>query len=183
MKKITHIEKQELRSPRNYMLNGLFYLLYGLFKNLSFPLCNYFRYACLLLFGAKMRSASVGEGVTVFCPWDLKVGSHTTIGARCTLTAYGGLTIGDDVRIAPNVMMLTTDHEYEHKNVLIRNQGFKQAPIEIGNDIWLGANVIIVKGVRIGDGAVIGANSVVTDDIPPYSIAVGLPCKVIGSRK
>ncbi|BBB47122.1 hypothetical protein Pelsub_P0349 [Pelolinea submarina] len=183
MNKIRHIEKKELRSTKNYLGNGLFYLFYSLVKNLSFPLSNYLRFACLVLFGAKMRSASIGEGVTVFCPWDLTIGTHSTIGARCTLTAYGGLKIGNDVRIAPNVMILTTDHEYADAKTLIRDQGFKQAPVEVGNDVWIAGNVVIVKGVQIGDGAVIGANSVVTDDVPPYSIAVGTPCKVVGSRK
>lgn len=183
MKKIRHIDKKELRSPQNYLWNGLFYLIYSLFKNLSFPLSNYLRFACLVLFGAKLKSTAIGEGVTVFCPWDLRVGTNTTIGARCTLTAYGGLKIGNDVRIAPNVMILTTDHEYTDAKNLIRNQGFKQGSIEIGNDVWLGGNVVIVKGVCIGDGAVIGSNSVVTDDIPPYAIAVGSPCKVVNRRK
>jgi acetyltransferase-like isoleucine patch superfamily enzyme len=183
MKPVMHLDKKELRSIKNYFLNGLFYLLYSFVKNLSFPLSNYLRYACLVLFGAKIHSAAIGDGVTVFCPWDLKIGRHTTIGARCTLTAFGGLTIGNDVRIAPNVMILTTDHEYEDANTLIRNQGFKQAPIEIGNDVWLGANIVILKGVSIADGVVVGANSTVTDDIQPYSIAVGSPCKVVGKRK
>ena len=182
MKPVMHLDKKELRSKKNYILNGLFYSLYSFVKYLSFPLSNYLRYACLVLFGAKIQSAAIGEGVTVFCPWDLKIGHHTTIGARCTLTALGGLTIGNDVRIAPNVMMLTTDHAYEDANTLIRQQGFKQARIEIGNDVWLGANIVILKGVSIGDGAVIGANSTVTGDIQPYSIAVGSPCKVIGKR-
>jgi len=178
-----HIEKNELRSVKHYLLHGLFYFLYGFLKNLSFPFCNYLRFACLVLFGARIQSASIGEGVTVFCPWDLKIGRNTTIGARCTLTAYGGLTIGSDVRMAPNVMLLTTDHEYADPDKLIRNQGFKKAPIIIGNDVWLASNVVVVKGVQIGSGAVIGANSVVTHDIPPYAIAAGIPCKVIGSRK
>lgn len=182
MRPIKHIDKTELRSAKHYLLHGLFYLIYGLFKNLPFPFCNYLRFACLILFGAKIRSASIGEGVTVFCPWDLEIGRNTTIGARCTITAFGGVKIGNDVRIAPNVMMLTTDHEYADPKVLIRNQGFKQAPIEIGNDVWLASNVIVVKGVQIGDGAVVGANSVVTHDIPPYAIAAGIPCKVIGNR-
>lgn len=183
MEKIRHIDKKDLHSLKNYIWNGLFYLLYGFFKNLSFPLCNYLRYGCLILFGAKIKTTAIGEGVTVFCPWDLTVGADTTIGARCTLTAYGGLKIGNDVRIAPNVMIMTTDHAYSDAKTLIRDQGFKLGSVEIGNDVWLAANVVIVKGVHIGNGAVIGANSVVADDIPPYSIAVGSPCKVIGSRK
>jgi len=183
MGNIRHIDRKTLQSPKNYLFNGLFYLLYGLFKNLSFPLCNYLRYLCLVLFGAKLKTAAIGEGVTVFCPWDLEIGSNTTIGARCTLTAFGGLKIGNDVRIAPNVIIMTTDHEYADAKTLIRQQGFKQAPVEIGSDVWLAANVVIVKGVRVGDGAVIGANSVVTSDIPPYAIAVGSPCKVVGKRE
>ena len=183
MNESRHIDKKDLQSLKNYLGNGLFYLLYGFFKNLSFPLCNYLRYVCLVLFGAKLKTAAIGEGVTVFCPWDLSIGAHTTVGARCTLTAFGGLKIGNDVRIAPNVIIMTTDHEYADAKTLIRNQGFKLAPVEIGNDVWLAANVVIVKGVHVGNGAVIGANSVVTSDIPPYSIAVGSPCKVVGSRK
>jgi acetyltransferase-like isoleucine patch superfamily enzyme len=183
MKTPRHIDKNILHSPKHYLLHGLFYFIYGFFKNLPFPLCNYLRFASLLIFGAKVKSPSIGEGVTVFCPWDLEIGANTTIGARCTLTAFGGLKIGNDVRIAPNVMILTTDHEYSKPDLKIRDQGFKQAAIEIGNDVWLAGNVVVVKGVQIGDGVVIGANSVVTHDIPPYSIAAGAPCRVIKKRK
>jgi acetyltransferase-like isoleucine patch superfamily enzyme len=115
-----------------------------------------------------------------FLPWDVTVGA-IPLSRPLHLTAYGGLKIEKNV-LLPQLMIRHRPRLRDAKT-LIRNQGFKLGSVEIGNDVWLAANVVIVKGVRIGDGAVIGANSVVADDIPPYSIAVGSPCKVIGSRK
>ncbi len=87
----------------------------------------------------------------------------------------------DYARIGPGCYI--TDHNHNTKaNQLIMNQELSSSPTIIGRDAWLGANVTVLKGVTIGDGAVVGAGSVVTRDIPPQSIAVGVPAKVIATR-
>ena len=93
------------------------------------------------------------------------------------------VTIGDDTWIAPNVYICPSTHNCKDRNRTIREQGVWGGDITIGKDCWIGVNVVISPGVTIGDGAVIGANAVVTKDIPPYAIAVGAPARVIGYRE
>lgn len=131
-----------------------------------------------------------------------KVGINTIIegnvvaGNNCSFQPYtmivgygtnednsGLITIGNDVRIANNVIMIARNHNFDDVTKPICKQGCTDKPITIGNDVWIGARVNIMAGVTIGDGCVIGAGSVVTKDIPPYSVAVGVPARVVKSRK
>ena len=91
------------------------------------------------------------------------------------------VSFGDNVFIAPNCGFYTAGHPLEASE---RNKGLEYArPITVGNNVWIGANVCVVPGVSIGDNCVIGAGSVVVRDIPPFSVAVGNPCKVIKTLK
>ena len=90
--------------------------------------------------------------------------------------------IGDDCLLAEMVSIRDHDHNFARLDVPIRQQGATCAPVKIGRDVWLGAKVTVLKGVSIGDGAIIGANSVVTRDVPPRAIAVGSPARVIKMR-
>jgi acetyltransferase-like isoleucine patch superfamily enzyme len=86
------------------------------------------------------------------------------------------------VRIAPYVVINTVDHSFDNTSERIMNQGYTCAKVIIEDDVWIGSHVCINKGVTIGKGCVIGSGSVVTKNIPPYSIAVGVPCCVIKKR-
>ena len=94
----------------------------------------------------------------------------------------GEIFIGNNVLIGPYCILRAADHEFRNPNKLIKEQGHRSGRIVIEDDVWLGARVTVLKDVTIGKGSVIGAGSVVTKDIPPYSIAVGVPAKVIGKR-
>jgi acetyltransferase-like isoleucine patch superfamily enzyme len=94
----------------------------------------------------------------------------------------GGLEIGNDVRIAAHVRIVPMNHIYEDPKTPIRLQKIKAIGIKIEDDVWLGVGSTVLDGVTIGKGSVIGAGAVVTKDIPPYSIAVGVPAKVIKKR-
>jgi len=94
----------------------------------------------------------------------------------------GGLEIGNDVRIAAHVRIVPMNHIYEDPETPIRLQKIKAIGIKIEDDVWLGVGSTVLDGVTIGKGSVIGAGAVVTKDIPPYSIAVGIPAKVIKKR-
>ena len=88
-----------------------------------------------------------------------------------------GIRLGNNVFVAPNCGFYTAGHPLD---IAQRNQGLEYArPIHVGNDVWIGAGVSVLPGVTIGDGAVIGAGSVVNKDIPPHTLAVGNPCRVI----
>jgi len=112
----------------------------------------------------------------------LKVGDGTSINADCILTALERIEIGRDVMLAPWVYVLDVDHRYEDRNVPITKQGYEVSPVVIGDGVWIGTGAVITKGVTIGVGAIIGAGSVVTQDIPPYTIAAGIPARVIKER-
>lgn len=92
------------------------------------------------------------------------------------------IKIGDYVQTGPNVMMFAYNHGYELNNIPMIKQPYFEDDIIIENDVWIGAGSIILSGVKIGEGAVVGAGSVVTKDIPKYSIFVGNPAKFIKKR-
>ncbi|MBI4832833.1 MAG: acyltransferase, partial [Candidatus Lindowbacteria bacterium] len=94
----------------------------------------------------------------------------------------GGVKFGDYVLIGPNVVIASSQHRYNIKGTPILFQGHEKKPVVIGNDVWIGANAVILPGVSIADGTIIGAGAVVTGDTEPYSIFGGVPARKIGER-
>lgn len=111
----------------------------------------------------------------------ISIGKNTTIGYHTFIFASESISIGNDCLIAPFVYLVDSDHSIERK-YNINTQPNMTAPIFIQDDVWIGTGAKILKGVTIGEGAVIAAGSVVKDDIPPYSIYGGIPAKKIGER-
>jgi galactoside O-acetyltransferase len=116
-------------------------------------------------------------------------GGSLTIGANCSfnhnvqLAASGGeIIIGNDVLIGANTVLRAADHEFSDPTKPIRLQGHRRGRIEIGDNVWLAANVVVTANVRIGDGVVVGAGSVVTSDLPPMTLCVGVPARPIRTR-
>lgn len=105
------------------------------------------------------------------------IGDHARIGLGNTI--IGPVTIGNDVRLAQNVVLSGLNHNYEDISRPIHAQGVSTAMINIGESSWIGANVTIVAGVTVGRHCIVAGGSVVTKDIPPYSVAVGNPARVI----
>ena len=112
----------------------------------------------------------------------LRIGNRVGIGPYNFLNAFDDLEIGDDTMLGPFVNINCADHGMELGKPM-REQYGTYAPVIIGSDCWLGAMVVVLKGVKIGNGAVVGAGSVVTRNIPEYTIAAGVPAKVIKERK
>lgn len=94
----------------------------------------------------------------------------------------GKFSIGEHVSIAPNCMIIGANHRFSDVTKLIKEQGVETKGIIIESDVWIGANCCVLDGVTIGRGSVIGAGSIVTKSIPPMSLAVGNPCRVIKQR-
>jgi acetyltransferase-like isoleucine patch superfamily enzyme len=113
----------------------------------------------------------------------IELGEDVGVNDHCYITSHYGIRIGAHTRIAEFVSIRDYDHEFARTDIPMCDQGFRGGPIEIGDDCWIGRGVMITGSVRIGRGSVIGANAVVTKDIPDWSIAVGVPAKVIKSRK
>lgn len=112
----------------------------------------------------------------------LEVGSRTIFGHTCTIAAKQDIRIGSNVLVAELVSIRDHDHRFDDLEVPIRDQGSVCAPVIIEDGVWLGSRVVVTRGVRIGAGTIVGAGAVVTKDLPPLSIAVGVPARVIGSR-
>jgi acetyltransferase-like isoleucine patch superfamily enzyme len=138
----------------------------------------------------KARLKRLGKGTkispTVFFkyPEMIQIGDHSFINHLCSVWASPGgpITIGSNVLLGPHASIFSSNHGIG-RGELIRNQPGQDAPIVIGDDVWLGANTVVTGGVSIGDGAVVGAGAVVTSDLPPMSICAGVPARVIGYRR
>jgi acetyltransferase-like isoleucine patch superfamily enzyme len=120
--------------------------------------------------------------MTIEAHGDLVVGACTIFGHHCTLASKQEIIIGEDCLIAEMVSIRDHNHRFDRLDIPVREQGAVTAPIYIGRNVWLASKVTVVKGVSIGDNAIVGANAVVTKDIPPNAIAVGIPARVIRMR-
>lgn len=109
----------------------------------------------------------------------LMIGPGTSLGAFNVIGVMRKVTIGANCLFAEGVSIRDHDHAFQNRQIPVREQGWVVAPVIIGNNVWIGAKVTILRGCTIGDNAIIGANSVVTRDIPPNVIAVGAPARPI----
>ena len=137
---------------------------------------------------------SIGENVAIDTPFFIDHGVHTSIGnnvligMNCIFVDNNRITIGDNVMIASGVQICTATHPVESENRIVRNWSPKMQrnwfhtlskEVNIGNNVWIGANATVLPGVTIGDNVTIGAGSLVNKDIPSNSLAIGVPCKVV----
>ena len=123
-----------------------------------------------------------GVDLKVHQQGQIEIGKHTYIGPYTCISCYGQLKIGRDCLIASHSSIYAHNHTFADPTQEIVDQGINYKGIIIEDDCWLGSGVRVVDGVTIGKGSVIGAGAVVTKDISPYSIAVGVPAKVISKR-
>ncbi len=114
---------------------------------------------------------------------NVHIGARAVLGSRVTVNAYLDVHIGDDTLIADDVYIIDFDHTIDSLQRPVKDQGITKAPVRIGDDCWLGTKVVVLKGVTIGDGAVVGAGAVVTKDVPARAIVAGVPARVIGHRE
>jgi acetyltransferase-like isoleucine patch superfamily enzyme len=112
----------------------------------------------------------------------IEVGEGTTINVFTAIYGQGGVSIGRQVSIAPHVAIVASMKNFRDPSIPIKQQGVRAEGIVIGDDVWLGAHAVVLDGVRIGQGAVVGAGSVVREDVPPYAIVAGVPAAVVGQR-
>ena len=108
------------------------------------------------------------------------VDSGSGLGVNCRV--HGPLHIGKNVMMGPDVTILTHTHNIDRTDIPMGHQGSRIAEVVIGNDVWIGMRVIIMPGVKIGNGVVIGAGAVVTKDVPDFAIVGGVPAKIIRYR-
>ncbi len=137
---------------------------------------------------SKGGSITLGQGCQIEqgCILDaygghIEIGDRVYLGPYCVLYGHGGLKIGEDTLIATHTVIIPANHGITGTN-LIAAQALSTTGIDIGRGCWLGCGVKVLDGVTIGDGSVLGAGSVVTRHISKFSVAVGVPARVIRSR-
>jgi acetyltransferase-like isoleucine patch superfamily enzyme len=108
---------------------------------------------------------------------DVIIGDHTRIGLHNTV--IGPVSIGSHVNLAQGITITALNHNFENKEQRIDSQGVSTNPVILGDDIWIGANAVVLPGVSIGNHAVVAAGAVVTKDVPPHSLVAGVPAKII----
>lgn len=163
--------------------NVLIYLFLRLFSNVQILGLGWFR-GKLSISLEKNARCIMGKHIITMGPLyikcieegGLKIGADCFFNHNCSITCAESITIGDGCNIANNVVIVDHDH-------LVTSFGVEGTlvtkPVSIGNSVWIGANVTILKGVNIGEGAVIAANSVVRNDVAPHSMVAGVPARFI----
>ena len=108
---------------------------------------------------------------------DVIIGNHTRIGLHNTI--IGPVKIGNNVNLAQGITVTALNHNFSDSNKQIDEQGVSTNPVTIEDDVWIGANAVVLPGVKIGNHCVVAAGAVVTKDVPPHSLVAGVPAKVI----
>ena len=135
-----------------------------------------------LLFKSAGGKLLVYPGTYIVFSQRISVGKRVAFNVNTYLDGRGGLRFGDNVMVGPNCVFSSCEHGYESLDVPMCEQPIRYSAIEVGNDVWLGGNVCVKSGVKIGDGSIVAAGPVVTKDVPPYTIFGGVPGKVIAQR-
>jgi putative colanic acid biosynthesis acetyltransferase WcaF len=132
----------------------------------------------LRLFGAKVgRGAHVYPGAKIWAPWNVEIGEETGVADGATLYSQGKITLGRRVVVSQGAHLCAGTHDYEKRGFPLVT-----APITVGDEAWIAAEAFLHPGVTVGEGAVIGARSVVTKDVPAWTICAGFPCVPIKAR-
>lgn len=137
---------------------------------------------------AQLKSLGINtyicDGVKMDNINNISIGNHVWIGHRCYLDGSGGLSIGNGTIIARETEILTQNHYFQGEDLveIPYDKRFVKKPVTIGDNVWIGLRVLVIPGISIGEGAVIGAGSVVTKDVPPLAVVGGNPCRVIKYR-
>jgi acetyltransferase-like isoleucine patch superfamily enzyme len=130
------------------------------------------------------RFVWIGDGSKIRCHEGVvEIGAKTVMGQDCTISAYQRVRIGEQCVIADRAMFIDFDHGVVEVERPIRLQGIYKRDVEVGSNVWIGYGACILRGVRIGDNAVIGTNSVVTKDVPANAVVGGVPARVLRMRE
>jgi len=130
------------------------------------------------------RFVWLGDGAKVRChEGRVEIGAKTVIGQECTISAYKRVRIGEQCVIADRAMFIDFDHGVVEVERPIRSQGIYTRDVEVGSNVWIGYGACILRGVSVGDNSIVGANSVVTKDVPANAVVAGIPARIIRMRE
>tara|TARA_B100002052_G_C15563896_1_gene454759 strand:+ start:95 stop:610 length:516 start_codon:yes stop_codon:yes gene_type:complete len=155
-----------------------------LLRNSPFNLSIKLRYSVYkYLMKSIGKQCNILDCVVINQPEKVSLGERVSIHQFCYFDSQGDIEIGNNVAIGNHVKLLTSDHIFNNKKDLIKDQGVETKKIIIKDNVWIGAGVTILKGVVVGENSIIGAQSLVNKNVPPNVIAAGVPCKVIKERQ
>jgi acetyltransferase-like isoleucine patch superfamily enzyme len=130
------------------------------------------------------RFVWIGDGSKIRChEGTVEIGEKTVIGQECTISAYQRVRIGEQCVIADRAMFIDFDHGVVEVERPIRVQGIYKRDVEVGSNVWIGYGACVLRGVRVGDNAIVGTNSVVTRDVPANAVVAGIPARIIRMRE
>jgi|TARA_B100000035_G_scaffold32733_1_gene24885 maltose O-acetyltransferase len=165
----------------DYLLNGIYFLVYWPFKYMPSPVGDLLRFITTIPFLKSKSYVRLYEGTTIWYPYRVIIGKNVTINEWTYLSGFGGIQIGSGTSIGHRVSIISSSHG-KLKSRLIKDQPIEKQEVKIGEDVWIGANVTILGGVQIGKGAILAAGSVINSDVPEYSIYGGVPGKEVSNR-
>jgi len=172
---IYHVLVLKIKYPFIFNINAVSYIGHNIKVKLFF--FNNTRLRIILEGNNSLHSNTLfqGSGTIIF-------GKNSFCGEFSVFGCNDKIHIGSNVMIAQAVTLRDTDHNFQRTDIPMIQQGITTSPVVIEDDVWIGHGVVITKGVTIGKGSIIAAGAVVTEDIPSYTIAGGIPAKVIRSR-
>jgi len=128
-------------------------------------------------------SSLIYAGVYLTHTYGISAGNKLSINTGALIDGRGGITIGEGVMIGPNTVIVSSSHQFERVDMPMTSLDHVMQPVVIADDVWIGANVSVTGGVKIGKGSIIAAGAAVTKDVPEYKIVAGVPAKVIKDRR
>lgn len=170
-----------------HTLLGIFYFFRCSFKGIKYKPGVRIRRGVKISRGTKLilsKNCWIGANCDFWGGGTIILGENTHIGSLSSIFSSNeaGVTFGANVNCARNLFVIDADHRYSDKDKLICQQGLSSEPVVIGNNIWIGANCTILKGVHVGDGCVIGACAMVNKSFENDSVIGGVPARVLKKR-
>jgi acetyltransferase-like isoleucine patch superfamily enzyme len=129
------------------------------------------------------RWSWIGDGTKVRChEGEVRIGAKTVLGQECTISAFQHVSIGRECIVADRVMLIDFDHGVVEVERPIRLQGIYKRDVRVGSNVWIGYGAAFLRGVTVGDNAVVGTYAVVTKDVPDNAVVGGVPAELIRMR-
>lgn len=137
---------------------------------------------CKIFFKSLESFCFIQPNVFISHSFRIECGKNFVVTSNTYINAVGGLIIGDNVLIGPGVVISSGEHQYQNKKIPVKLQEIKLKTITIEDDVWIGANAVIMPGITLKKGTAVGAGAIVTKSTEPYSVMVGVPAKRIKFR-
>lgn len=163
----------------------IFFIVQPIFRHLPYKLGRMMRNSIYRLFFKQAgKNINFMTGIIIKYPGEIVIGNNVTVNEDCFIVGKGGLVFGNDIMIGAGCKIVTTTHNAVTRDKPMREQGLSFEKITIGNDVWFGFNVIVLKGCNIGNGVILAAGCILaTKQVDDYTIWGGVPAKNIGIRE